>query len=474
MVESTASEPTPGPEVRELDSLYKSFPSFADWPELDKTPRDLWERVAERLAATRQEADAATLERAVNAAVRAAALDTGAIEGLYSVDRGFTMSVAVQHVAQQMFDERSADLRSLFEAQLEAYELVIDAVTGHRPVTEMWIRSLHEKLCSARPTYRVLTSAGWQEQALPLGQYKERPNHVLLQDGSFHPYAPVDQVPSEMHRLVETIGSPEFERAHPVRQASWAHYAFVTIHPFADGNGRVARALASLFFYRALSVPMIVFADHRAIYLEALRVADRGDTRPFVRFSWDRGIETMQFVGERLLEAKAPDPTTVVDHLSRQLYTGRGVTLPELGDTVLRLLGDIELLFRTEHDRLSQPAITLKTKNQDWPVGAPPGYRRNVQAPERALRVELRAAPPAQASVNQTFRVLVAEDESNPFTFLAEAHGSPDTLELRLDDVHPVLTEAARQRLASWVRRHQGRLLASLIRSAEGSLGRFG
>lgn len=30
-----------------------------------------------------------------------------------------------------------------------------------------------------------------------------------------------------------------FVKAHPVLQAAWAHFAFVAVHPFADGNGRV-------------------------------------------------------------------------------------------------------------------------------------------------------------------------------------------------------------------------------------------
>src|SRR5439155_9702338 len=37
---------------------------------------------------------------------------------------------------------------------------------------------------------------------------------------------------------------------HPAIQAAWAHVALAAIHPFADGNGRAARVLASLAMYR--------------------------------------------------------------------------------------------------------------------------------------------------------------------------------------------------------------------------------
>jgi fido (protein-threonine AMPylation protein) len=91
--------------------------------------------------------------------------------------------------------------------------------------------------------------------------------------GEQHAYAPVDQVAPEMQRLMETLKSPEFGRAHPVIQASWAHYAFVAIHPFADGNGRVARALASAYLYRPNSVPFLMSADQRTPYFDALSAA---------------------------------------------------------------------------------------------------------------------------------------------------------------------------------------------------------
>jgi Fic family protein len=129
---------------------------------------------------------------------------------------------------------------------------------------------------------------------------------VLLKDGTVHAYAPVDLVSSEMYRLLEQTRRPEFEAAHPVLQASYVHYAFVVIHPFADGNGRVARVLTSVFFYRACSIPFLVFVNQKPGYLEALHAADLADDRPLLIFFRDRGIDTMQLVIERLLTTAAP------------------------------------------------------------------------------------------------------------------------------------------------------------------------
>src|SRR3954467_5699914 len=110
------------------DQLYRGFPDFEAWGPVAAEDTDLWGRFAASLEGRRKAASPEALRQALDVAVRAAALDTGAIEGLYNVDRGFTMTVAVQGLAwEQMIAERGAGVRELFEAQLKAYELVLDA-----------------------------------------------------------------------------------------------------------------------------------------------------------------------------------------------------------------------------------------------------------------------------------------------------------------------------------------------------------
>jgi prophage maintenance system killer protein len=65
-------------------------------------------------------------------------------------------------------------------------------------------------------------------------------------------------------------------------EAAWLHHRFAQIHPFADGNGRVARAIASLVFIKAGWFPLVVRRDDRARYIEALERADADDLRPLI------------------------------------------------------------------------------------------------------------------------------------------------------------------------------------------------
>lgn len=68
----------------------------------------------------------------------------------------------------------------------------------------------------------------------------------------------------------------------PEVEAAWLHHRFTQIHPFQDGNGRVARLLATLVFVRAHWFLLVVTSDERDVYIDALEAADKGDLKPLV------------------------------------------------------------------------------------------------------------------------------------------------------------------------------------------------
>ncbi len=268
--------------------------------------------------------------------LRAAAVDTGAIEGLYSTDRGFTLLVAQETISLDQAEvEKGAEFRRNFEAQLEGFQLSLDVATSATPISEALIRRLHEVTCAGQPVHRVITSHGVQERQLVLGSYKTEPNHVQLGDGSFHAYAPVEEVPHEMRRLVEQLRSPEFESAHPVVQAAYAHHALTSIHPFADGNGRVARLLASIWLLRAASIPLWVEPTDRDRYLDALESADNGSGGRFVDLVKATSLTVLRELslvvrrGERKRAVGSQEATrAAVDEANRALRTVLDRELP--------------------------------------------------------------------------------------------------------------------------------------------------
>jgi hypothetical protein len=99
-------------------------------------------------------------------------------------------------------------------------------------------------------------------------------------DGTVHEYCPPEHVASEVDRLIRFHLEHLVRGVSPHIEAAWLHHAFTQIHPFQDGNGRVARTLATLVFIRGGFFPLVVNRDDRTRYIDALESADLGDLAP--------------------------------------------------------------------------------------------------------------------------------------------------------------------------------------------------
>jgi hypothetical protein len=113
------------------------------------------------------------------------------------------------------------------------------------------------------------------------GAWKVQSNQPV-RDGVTYSYCPPEHVGSEMDRLI-AIHNEHVKQSVPCEvQAAWLHHRFTQIHPFQDGNGRVARAIASLILVKDDLFPLVVTRDDKPIYLDALEAADRGNLKPLV------------------------------------------------------------------------------------------------------------------------------------------------------------------------------------------------
>ncbi len=116
----------------------------------------------------------------------------------------------------------------------------------------------------------------------PVESGKFRNHQVYV--GNFVPPAPV-QVKPLMYEFVEWLNSNQLlTEAHPIQIAALAHYKFVYIHPFYDGNGRTARLLMNLILMKSGYPPVIIKKEDRLDYYEYLEMANKGDVKPFIRF----------------------------------------------------------------------------------------------------------------------------------------------------------------------------------------------
>lgn len=435
-----------------------------------------WEEAFALLQAERVAASAEALQDGARVLTRAAAVDTAALEGFYEVDRGFTFSVAHDVAAWQVrFAEKGEAARTMFEAQLRAFELVVDVATGGLPDNEAVIRSLHELACSTQDTYRVWTAQGWQEQTLERGSYKRFPNNPSIADGSVHAYAPVDAVAPEMERFVRELREESFLSAPAPAQAAYAHYCLAAIHPFADGNGRVARALASVYLVRATSVPLVIFADHKPRYLDALAAADEGDFAAVQRFVADRSIDAMNMLAASLRKARTTSTSELRERARRLHYATSSLTHGEIDALADRLLGEAEQQLKNAFlvldlgDRISLRVRITRGDSR----GPRPGYRRLGRPDLPLLEVVVTSAGPAAAKIESSVRPLIFR-EAHPEPVRLDEHPFGEHFHARIEDLTPEIAGAVHFRLRIWAETLLARMLEKLSEHGNIALERSG
>ena len=144
------------------------------------------------------------------------------------------------------------------------------------PLTQNFIRTLHKTLLREDYTvYKNLPGGQTTSYTIHAGRYKARPNSVITRYGDRFEYASPEETPALMADLVEWYNKAEQSgRFTPVELAALFHYRYIRIHPFEDGNGRIARLMVNYILTRH-DYPMIVVRSRKKNeYLEALHQTD--------------------------------------------------------------------------------------------------------------------------------------------------------------------------------------------------------
>ena len=269
---------------------YESDPATLAQQELDSLAA-VWETERSRLA------DSEALSEFNRKLHREWAVETGLIERVYEFDRGVTELLIERGIDATLIPHGSGDdperIASMIQDHEAAIEYVFAFVKDERTLSTSYIKELHQLLTQNQETAEGRDRLG-KRVRIPLlrGDYKKRPNNPIGRGGAIHEYCPPEQVASELERLIEIHRA--HEKIAPEVEAAWLHHRFTQIHPFQDGNGRVARALATLVLVKARRFPLVVRSKAKGDYLDALKAADRGDLNPLVGFFAE--IQKREFV----------------------------------------------------------------------------------------------------------------------------------------------------------------------------------
>ena len=179
-------------------------------------------------------------------------------------------------------------LRDIFEAvdHARAYDFMF-TLMQNRQIDESAVLYMHKLFYqNIEPNYA--------------GKYRDLP---VIITGSRYPTMAPERLQHEMEQLFEWI-KQERDSFHPVEFAAQLHKRFVFIHPFKDGNGRVARLLMNMALIQDGYLPAVIPPILRRDYISLLEFAHRNDN-DFVKFIAERELESQKEI-LRLLHIPFP------------------------------------------------------------------------------------------------------------------------------------------------------------------------
>lgn len=265
--------------IEPIDSRGQAY----DFGEIDSLQRE-WLRIKHEVESSTPDAYKAFTDRLA----RRWSIETGIIEGIYDLDRGVTETliekgIATEYIERGSTDKEPAELVQILNDHQDSIESVNYWIEQSRPLTKSFILALHSQILNSQDTHTAVNQFGNRfEATLIKGEFKTQPNNPTRSDGSVHEYSPPEQVESELDSLLSMYEEYDNEGCHPLLLAAWLHHRFTQIHPFADGNGRVGRAILTWHLVKNRFFPVVISRDDRPEYIDALEQADIGNLNPLI------------------------------------------------------------------------------------------------------------------------------------------------------------------------------------------------
>ena len=299
--------------IEPIDSDSQAY----DFGEIDSLQRE-WLRIKQQVESSTPDAYKAFTDRLI----RRWSIETGIIEGIYDLDRGVTETLvqdgfAADYIERGSTNKEPAELIEILKDHEDASKTVDDWIKHGIPIRKNYIRGLHKQILRSQHTYTATNQAGNSVQVpLPKGEFKSEPNSPTRPDGKLHQYCPPAFVESELDNLLDWYSAYEREGYHPLLLAAWLHHRFTQIHPFADGNGRVGRAILTWHLVKSRYFPVIISRDDRPEYIDALEQADAGNLTHLINL----------FVNlEKTIVVQALGPSDLVDEVVDSIVERAGL-----------------------------------------------------------------------------------------------------------------------------------------------------
>ena len=157
----------------------------------------------------------------------------------------------------------------------EAFDLMMELAKPKKKISQEIIQQIHEFV-----TKGILKNPG---------QY--RTENVRITGVKIKPpsYLKIVKLMDEYTQNIEKL------KLQTIKKAAFIHHEFVKIHPFIDGNGRVARLLTNCYLIKNGYPPIVIQKEDRKKYYKTLNKADQGDLSDFATFIARSVNESIQY-----------------------------------------------------------------------------------------------------------------------------------------------------------------------------------
>lgn len=156
----------------------------------------------------------------------------------------------------------TGNLRTLYEIQNQknCYEMLKERIISKEPLSPVLIKDIHNSLLAG-----CYDEDRWEKGERP-GEFKKGDYVTGDNIGSA-----AEEVEEEMEELCREVNEA---KGDPLKIAAYLHLRFETIHPFADGNGRVGRTLINYYLMTQGHPPLVLYEEDKKTYYMALAVYD--------------------------------------------------------------------------------------------------------------------------------------------------------------------------------------------------------
>ncbi|MCB0736416.1 MAG: Fic family protein [Bacteroidetes bacterium] len=189
----------------------------------------------------------------------------------------------------------------------EALKKLENIVSNNLKINENLIKEFHKI---------ILVEPFDTDAEINPGHYKTLANYLYSPEGERIDFEPPEETPRLVNELVNWLNNhiepPKRKKSkydlHPLLISAGFHARFIQIHPFGDGNGRMARILSNLILMVCGYVPAIVKLETREDYYSALNASSQEDPKPLAELIGKECINSLELAIKAAKGESISDP----------------------------------------------------------------------------------------------------------------------------------------------------------------------